>query len=408
MIYVGVDVSKADHCLGAIDAQGTVVLKPVRFTQDAEGFTALAGHLSRLGPVGAVTVGMEATGHYWVLLVEELQRLGYVPQVFNPILSCDASRMSVRGRKTDADDSLTIAKVLRDGGFNPVRLPDAAMGELKRLCRYRQLAVARSANLKKRLIGYLDLVFPEFQDLFSDCHCTTGRAVLSKASSARLLAGFTAKAFTALVAKASHGRLGLERVQAILAAAKTSIAVARTDTATEMAVRLTIQEIDLLEKQIAAYDAQIRPMAPAGKDLLMTIPGIGPILAAVILAEIGSIDRFVPARGDTRTSDGIHRLLAFAGLDPRVRESGQWTGKARMSKRGSRFLRTAIWRAAFLACRHEAFRDLYERHRKTMKQPMKIALSHVARKLVQAIYGVLRYQAPFDLDAFRGIARRVA
>jgi transposase len=408
MIYVGVDIAKADHCLGAIDAQGRVVLKPVSFTQDAEGFVALARHLERLGAPGEVVVGMEATGHYWVLLAEELQHLGYAPQVFNPILSCDAGRTSVRGRKTDEDDCLAIAKVLRDGGYNPVRLPEASMGELKRLCRYRQLAVARSANLKKRLIGYLDLVFPEFQKLFSDAHSITARAVLAKAPSARLMATLTARTFTASVRTVSHGRLGLERVQAIIAAAKVSLAVRRHDLATEMAIRMTVQEIDLLEAQIDAYDAQIKPLAVPGKELLMTIPGIGAILAAVILAEIGSIDRFIPAAGDPRPSDGFHRLLAFAGLDPRVRESGQWAGKMRMSKRGSRALRTAIWRAAFIACRHEAFGDLYDRHRKTMKQPQKIALSHVARKITQAIFGVLKYQKPFDLEVFRGQPKNAA
>lgn len=408
MLFVGVDVAKRDHCLGAIDAQGQVVLKPVRFSQDAAGFAALAGHLRRLGPPASVQVGMEATGHYWVLLAEELRRLGYEPQVFNPILSCDAGRSSVRGRKTDEDDALAIAKVVRDGGFTRVRLPDAAMGELKRLCRYRQLAVERSANLKKRLVGYLDLVFPEFQSLFSDCHCPSGRAVLAKAASARLMAALKPSSLSRVLDRTSRGRLGLERAQQIIIAAKASIAVDRVDTATELAIAMTLQELDLLETQIAIYDEEIRPLAPVGKELLTTIPGIGPILAAVILAEIGSIDRFIPTQKDGRTADGIHRLLAFAGLDPRIRESGQWTGKVRMSKRGSRTLRTAIWRAAFLACQHDAFKDLFARHRTTMKQPLKVALSHVARKLVQAIYGVLRYQKPFNIDVFRGKAKNAA
>lgn len=405
MIYVGVDVAKSDHCLGAIDAQGKVLLKPITFAQDAEGFAKLAGHLHQLGKPDEVVVGMEATGHYWVLLAEEIQKLGYAPKVFNPILSADAGRMSVRGRKTDEDDCLAIAKVLRDGGFNPVRLPDAMMGELKRLCRYRQLAVERGANLKKRLIGYLDLVFPEFQNLFSDCYGPTARAILAKTPSARLMRGCQAKSFATLMMKASKGHLGLERAKDMITSAKASIAAGRNDQATEMAIRMTVEELDLIERQIDSYDAQISPMAPAGKDLLMTIPGVGPVLAAVIIAEIGSIDRFIPSAGDTAKSDGIHRLLAFAGLDPRVRESGQWTGKVRMSKRGSRALRTAIWRAAFIACKHDAFQEIYERHRKTMKQHQKIALSHVARKIVQAIYGVLRYQKQFDLDAFRGIKK---
>jgi transposase len=225
--------------------------------------------------------------------------------------------------------------------------------------------------------------------------------VLSKAPSARLLASHQAKAFTALVRKASHGRLGLERVQDILATAKASIAVTRHDPASEFAIRQTLQEIALLEDQIATCDAEINAIPIAGKELITTIPGIADVLGAVILAEIGDINAFRPKPGDTSTANGYHRLLAFAGLDPRIRSSGQWTGTVRMSKRGSRALRTAIWRAAFVASRDPAFADIYAKHRVTMKQHQKIALSHVARKIVQAIYGVLRYQKPFDLQAFR-------
>ena len=196
MIFVGVDIAKSDHCLGAIDAQGKIVAKPKRFTQNAEGFAKLAAILSGLGGPSAVTVGCEATGHYWVLLAEELSRLGYRPQVFNPILSADAGRLSVRGRKTDEDDCLTIAKVLRDGGFSPVALPDEKAGTLKRLVRHRQGAVERCANLKKRLTGLLDLVFPEFANLFSDAYGPTARVLLSQAPSARLLALVKPSRFT--------------------------------------------------------------------------------------------------------------------------------------------------------------------------------------------------------------------
>ena len=400
MIYVGVDIAKSDHCLGGIDPQGKVAQKPIRISQNAEGFAKLATTLERLGGPQEVTVGCEATGHYWVLLAEELQRLGYKPLVFNPILSADAGRTSVRGRKTDEDDCLTIAKVLRDGGFSPVTLPEAGAGELKRLVRYRQGAVDRSANLKKRLLGLLDLVFPEFAALFSDPYGPTARALLAKAPSARLLAASKTAVLTSLVAKTSRGRLTKERVDGVLAAAKASLAAQRTDTATEMAIRMTLQEIELLEGQIAAYDDEIKQHDSPDITLLTSIPGIGRVLAAVIKAEIGTINAFVPKPGDGRSSDGIHRLLAFAGLDPRIRTSGQWIGTVRMSKRGSTALRTAIWRASFIASRDPAFAPTYDRHRKTMGQHHQIALSHVARKMTQAIYGVLHHKTPFDPQAF--------
>lgn len=408
MIYVGVDIGKAEHCLGAIDAQGKVVLKPTRFTQDAAGFAKLARLLNDLGSPESVKVGMEATGHYWVLLADELSVLGYNPDVFNPILSCDAARSSVRGRKTDEDDCLVIAKVVRDGGYSRVMLPEASMGELKRLTRYRQHVVEQCANAKKRLISILDLVFPEFVQVMKEPFGPTALALLAKAPSARLMASHKAKSLSGMVRKKSHGRLGLERVEELIVKAKASIAVRRCDTASELAIRHLVAEIELLEEQIAAFEQQIEAIPVPGRDLLQSIPGVGPVLSSVIMAEIVTIDRFIPKPGDEGTSGGINRLLAFAGLDPRVRSSGQWTGKVKMTKRGSRILRTAVWRAAYLARNSEGFSDIYRHHKGTMGQHQKLALSHVARKIVQAIYGVLKTQKPFNLDAFRGKTRTAA
>jgi transposase len=409
MIYVGVDIAKTEHCLSAIDAHGKIVLKPTFFSQNAEGWRKLATILDQLGGPTAITIGCEATGHYWTLLAEELQRLGYTPLVFNPILSADASRTTVRGRKTDEDDAIAIAKVLRDGGFTPVRLPDQNLGTLKRLTRHRDGLVERCANLKKRLLTLLDLVFPEFGTHFSDPYGPTARAILAKAPSARLIATHTAKSFATLVKKASHGRIGPDRIATIIAQARTSIARTRNDPATEFAIRQTVDEITFLELQITACDKEIAAIPHPHQHLITTIPGIGKILGAIILAEIGDIANFRKKPGDTSTADPIHRLLAYAGLDPRIRSSGQWTGQTRMSKRGSRTLRTAIWRAAFSAYRHPAFTDIYHHHRVVMKQHQKIALSHVARKITQAIYGVLRHQKPFDLEAFRhGVPQKQA
>ena len=415
MIYVGVDIAKADHCVGAIETTGRIVQKPMTITQDAAGFAAIGNLLRSLGPPSEVVVGFEATGHYWMLLAEELQRIGYTPKVFNPILSADASRVTVRGRKTDEDDALVIAKVLRDGHFVALPLPSREMAHAKQCCRHRQSAVARSTNLKKRLTGLLDLVFPEFPQFFTDVGCASSRVMLKKAPSARLMAKSQARSFTSAEDTASRGRLGEARVQEVLLAAKSSLACARVDLASEMAIRNTVAELELLDDQISVWDEQIRAIEMPGRDLLQTIPGIGVILAAVILAEIGTIDRFTcpDPRKDLRRrrgggTNGYHRLLAFAGLDARVRESGQWTGATRMSKRGSRFLRTAIWRAAFIAQKDEAFAGIWRQHATTQGQHPKLARSHVARKIVQAIYGVLRYQKPFDIDAFRNGVKQAA
>jgi transposase len=410
MIYVGIDIAKIAHWVAAIDEQGRTVLKPVRFTQDAEGFRRLGELLSSLKQQDEVTIGFEATGHYWVLLAEELVRQGYTPQVFNPILSGEATRTTVRGRKTDADDALMIAKVIRDKHFVVVPLPTAAQAQAKRLARERQRTVARAANAKKRLGSRLDLVFPEYASLWGELCCGSSLALLAQWPSARLLASANASDLTKLLKKRSRGHLGSERARDLISAAKTSIAVAREDAATEMAIRLAAQEIVLLEEQVAAYDKVLKKLDLPGKANLQTLPGIASVLATIILAEIVTIERFTskdPRRAQRRRSrgrNGVHRLLAYAGMDCRIRESGNWRGTDHMSKRGSRYLRTAIYQAAQVARHHEAFKDIWHQHYVVMKQPYKVALSHVARKLLQAIYGVLSRNVPFDAAAFKKAA----
>jgi transposase len=289
-------------------------------------------------------------------------------------------------------------------------MPTADQAQAKRLVRERQRTVARCANAKKRLLSRLDLVFPEYAAQWSEVCCGSSLALLAGAPSARLLATANASSLTKRLKKNSRGHLGAERIRAIIVAAKTSIAVQRVDTATEMAIRMAIQEIKLLEDQIAACDQELERLDLPGKELLMTIPGIASVLATIILAEMVCIGRFTspdPRRADRRRSrgrNGVHRLIAYMGLDYQIRESGTWSGSRHISKRGSRFLRTAVFQAAQVARQHEAFRDLWHQHFVTMKQPFKVAQTHVARKLVQAIYGVLRHQKPFDAGALKKAA----
>jgi transposase len=410
MIHVGVDIAKLAHWMAAIDDQGVVMLKPVRITQDAEGYRLLANTLRSLGEPDAMVIGLEATGHYWMLMAEEMTRLGYQVRVFNPILSGSATRMTVRGRKSDADDALLIAKVVRDGNFVAMPLPSTEQLRAKQLSRYRQKTVARSANAKKRMQKCLDLVFPEFTTLFSDECCVSALALLSIMPSARLMKDAKSNALAKTLVKCSRGHLNGERIQDIITSAKASIAATRVDEATEMAIRMTVAEITLLQEQIDAYDKELGALNIPGKELLESIPGIGPVLAVVILAEIVTIQRFTTAdprrqlRNRSRGRNGFHRLLAFAGLDARVCESGEWRGTRRMSKRGSVYLRTALYRAAFKAKNHESFKAIWEHHKVYMKQPGKVASSHIARKVLQAVYGVLSRNVPFDPVAFKGVA----
>lgn len=411
MIDMAVDIAKASFSMAAFDSNGRYKTPPEDCVCDGPGLDLLLGRLRQLGPPGEVRVGCEATGHYWLLLAATVEDAGYTVHAFNPILTGAPTRTTVRGRKSDHDDLAQIARVMREGRYSPVMLAAGDLAELQQLCRHRQRLVDDACNLKKRLTGYLDLVFPEWGRTVKEAHGATALAILAMAPSARLIAALKPEDLLAMVRKASHGRHGEAFVETLLTMAKGSLAHRRPSLACEQAIRNLVELIGVMQRQIDALDQQIQALAPQ-EDLhrLMTIPGVGGILAALILAEILSISRFTgpDPRRDQRTkcrgSNGFHRFLAFAGLDARIRESGEYQGKNKMSKRGSRLLRTAIWRAAYVARNHEAFRDTWIHHREVLKQPMKLAISHVARKLAQAIYGVLSHRTDFDLAAFRGKA----
>ncbi len=390
MIYVGVDIGKSRHCVGAIDAQGGCVLKPWAFSQTPAQLELLEEKLRKLGTPEEVKIGMEATGHYWKVLFTWLNCRGWSVDVLNPVLTAASARTHLRGRKTDADDTLVIAKAVRDGGYTPLRMATPAMEQLKGLCRQRAFVVKELANAKRRLRSFLDYLFPEFTDHFSDPYAKTALAVLEAFPSARQLASVHLRRLTSLIEKASRHCFGAEKARTLREAARDSTARQLEEPATEYALQMMLAQLHFFEQQISALEAKIATLFALLEHPIKSIPGIGDTLAPIILSEYGDLTRFQGRRT-------AHRLLAYAGIDPRVRHSGQWQGKMKMSKRGSPTLRTALYQAARLVCMYcPEFKAIYDKHRTERHKHHGVALSHVARKLLQVIYAMSRDNVLFD------------
>jgi transposase len=390
MIYVGVDIGKSRHCAGAIDAQGRCVLKPWAFSQTPVELERLEEKLHKLGASEEVKIGMEATGHYWKVLFTWLTSRQWCVEVLNPVLTAASARTHLRGRKTDADDTLVIAKAVRDGGYTPLRMAAPEMEQLKGLCRQRGFVVKESANAKRRLRSLLDCLFPEFSGLFSDPYGKTALAVLEAFPSARQLASVHLRRLTSLIEKASHHCFGAKKARALREAARDSTARHMEQPGEEYALQMMIAQLRFFEQQISALEVEIAKLFASLEHPIKSIPGIGPTLAPVILSEYGDLTRFQGRRT-------AHRLLAYAGTDPRVRQSGQWQGRMKMSKRGSPILRTALYQAARLVCMHcPEFQSIYDKHRIERHKHHGVALSHVVRKLLHVIYAISRDNVPFD------------
>jgi transposase len=389
-IFVGVDIGKSFHCAAAINSRGNVLLKPLKVLASAEGFTAFEGHLRQLGDKTKLLIGLEASGHYWMSLWRFLLERDWQVEVFNPILSSQSARTHLRGRKTDADDALFIARTVRDGDFIPFQPGKEDTEQLKLLCRQRRFVGHELTNAKRRLTGLIDLSFPEFSGHFENNHSKAAHAVLKAAPSAAGIARLSLRRLERLLIDASRGRLCAKKAKALQDSAKKSLSASREDPALDLLIRTMIAQLEFFEEQLAELDGHIERLFSRMEHPIKSIAGIGAITGPLIAAELGDLRRFEGRRP-------VHAILAYAGMDPRVRKSGQWSGKIKMSKRGSAALRTALYQAASMARLHEPrLAQIYNRHRQLMNKHHGVAISHVARKLVGIIYAVCARGQSYD------------
>ena len=393
MIAVGIDVAKRAHEACFMDADGRAVGKPLRFANTRAGVNQLVARVGGLPE--AATIGLEATGHYWLALHDALVRAGLPVQVLNPLQTHAYRRTTVRTTKTDRTDAWLVADMLRIGRGRAAYVPDDTVLQLRELTRFRWGLVDQLGDAKRRALTVLDRVFPEYEGLFSDPFIASSRALLREATTAAEFADADLGELTAILTQTSRGRLGAERAHAVKAAAQDSLGLKRLGAVAGFELQALLDQIAFLEQQIAAADreiAQVLADAPGSVGQhgrhLATLPGVSTTLAASLLAEIGDVARF----------PRLESLVAYAGIDPTVHSSGEFTAtQAHMSKRGSPHLRRALWLAAVSASHWdpELSADLHRRVR--AGKPWAVAMGAVARKLLARVYAVLKQGRPYAI-----------
>lgn len=395
MIHIGVDIAKDSHFAAAMDDNCNVVLAPFVVEQSPEGFAAFDKILRGLGP--ELQIGMEATGHYWLTLYTFLVDQGWSCIVFNPVLTKTTNAARLRGRKTDADDALGIAMTIRDGAFNPYEKTSPILEELQVLCRQREFFASQLRNTKKRLGTLVDCLFPEIRKHFKDPYCKSALRVLAVFPSADCLAQAHLGRLKKLLL-AGYGKKGAaEKAESLREGARASVARGQGDMGKGRAAEGMVKHIASIEKSIKEVELFIGELYEKLETPLDSIVGIGPATGAVIVSELG---RLKEKGGSTRKQS--RRILAFAGLDVRVRDSGKYKSKRKMSKRGSKVLRTALYQAATMARMHsDEFNEIYLRQ-KARGKSHKVAISHVARKLVEVIVALEKSGQPFDSKIMSG------
>ena len=388
MIYVGIDIAKLNHYASAIDSDGVVPIEPFEFLNDNEGFYTLLSKLNSF-ELDDIIIGLESTAHYGNNLVSFLVTKGLHVCVINPIQTATLRKNNIRKTKTDKVDTLVIAKAvaLMD---HPrfVTLYDIALMQLKNLGRFRMKLVKQRSRTKIQLTAYLDQVFPELQYFFkSGIHQKTVYAILKEAPSATRIASMHLTHLKNLLVSNSHGHFKKETALELRVLAQKSVGTA--DRSLSIQITQSIAQIELLDSQIDAVESEMKDIVTSLDSVIMTIPGIGPINGGMILGEIGDINRFSKPR----------KLLAFAGLDPSVYQSGNFIAKkTKMSKRGSSALRYALMNAAHNIVKYnQTFKEYYDSKRAEGRGHYN-ALGHCAGKLVRIIYKMLKDDVEFNLD----------
>jgi transposase len=381
MNYVGIDIGKKRHAANGIGERGEVVLGARFVTADAGGYGSLTGDLHRLGTKPTVLIGMESTGHYGKLLAHRLREDGWTVNVFNPAVIAFAAKGDLRGRKSDKLDARVIAQVLREGKRGETQALSADEEKLKMLCRQRNFVVGQRTGCKNHLMALLDVLFPELMGFFHAEFSPSMLAVAGRFPSAVAVAGTDVRTLTSVLHAASRGKLGLEEAQTLKKTARTSLARTRTNDGEEAAARQTVQMIRFLDEQIKGLEQQMQACSSPIATCLASIKGAGKILPLMIAGELGNLERF-------QAPNMAQRILAFAGSEPRIQESGKWQGHFKMSKRGSTTLRCALFQMANTVRLHSpAFDDVYNRQIARHKHHS-VALSHVIRAIVNTLCGM--------------------
>jgi transposase len=386
VIAVGIDIAKRTHEACFMGQDGCQIGKARRFHNTRRGVRVLLEDLQQL-PEPA-SIGLEATGHYWLAVHDELVRAGHTVQVLNPLQTHAYRKTGIRKLKTDRKDAWLIADVVRIGRGRAAYVPDETIFQLRELTRFRWGLVDQIGDAKRRILTILDRVFPEYETLFSDVFIKSSRALLQQVTTAAEFADADLDELSGVLKQHSRGRLGKAKAEAVQTAARDSLGMTRLGGVAGFELRALLDQITFVEQQVAAVEQQIERLLAGIEQHVTDIKGISPVMAASLIAEIGDVQRF----------RRFESLVAYTGIDPSVFASGEFKAtETHMSKRGSPHLRRALWLAAITASQSNPDLAEYLRRRLDEGKPWGTVMGAVARKLLSRIYVILKYNRPYEV-----------
>ena len=387
VVSVGIDVAKDKHDCFIQSSEGEVLADVFTISNNMDGFHTLLEKIQVCtASQDKIKVGLEATGHYSYNLLGFLLDNGLATYVLNPLrTNLYRKSLSLRKTKTDRVDARTIAAMLlSDVGLKPYTNTAYHNEELKSLTRYRFDKVKERAKLKSSISRLVCILFPELEKLVSSLHLATVYALLEEFPGAKQIAKAHLTRLKSLLENASKGRYKRDMAVAVRDAARNSIGSKMP--AKSLELQHTIRLIQELDTEIDEIEAEIEAMMEEIHSPITTIPGIGCRMGAMILAEVGDLSRF----------DSSDKLLAYAGMSPSTYQSGQLKNcYPHMEKRGSRYLRYALYNTTKYVCLWNPTFAAYLAKKRAEGKHYNVAISHAAKKLVRLIFAMEKSKQPY-------------
>ena len=387
MYFVGIDISKFKHDCAIIDELGDVITPSWSFHNDREGFSLLRELLDALE--GEKKIGLESTGHYGQNLKLFLENNGFSFMEFNPLLVNRFVRSkSLRKTKTDSIDALMIAQYLMTVEYKPYPSSFYHTEKLKSLTRFRDSLIRQRSKQLVELTNVLDKVFPEFKPFFKGKFSVTALYILSHYTSPEKISNMNSKSYESL-RRLSRGKFSMVNFVELKTLARNTVGSTRDYLLQEMEIIIDIY--NQLQSKVEEVEQLINDCVLVLDPPMLTIPGIGVSSAAVILSEFGDLSKF----------DSPSKLLSFAGLEPGYFQSGISESVGKMVKHGSSHLRYAIMNCAQTVINNEPTFAAYYAKKRAEGKEHRIALTHVAKKLLRVIYTLQTKELPYNPDLIR-------
>jgi transposase len=381
-----VDIGKFFHVACILqETQGKYRYTPhIKFLSKRSGYKKFEAYLVGHGVTKENSIiGLEATGHYWFTLVQKLRMDGFKVVVCNPLQIQSYRNNKIRRIKTDDSDCELIAKVIKIGDNSiPMEQPDNDLFVLKQISRFRWDLTRNLSSLKLQTLSVLETIFPEYQEVFADVFGKTSVEILLDTPTPMEIAALDVEKLTKQLEKTSRKQFGRAVAEKLKKEAVNTFGLTLGIEAFSVQITFLMTQVKQLQGQIQHLEKEMKKLVEQKETKLMTIPGISYVIAGTILGE--TVDFRKKNEKDYRS------LLAYAGLDVAIKQSGMYQGKSKMSKRGNPYLRFALMQASLVAAHNDAgFKKIYEKQRSQGKH-YKVALSHVADKLTAVVHTVMR------------------